>query len=141
MTTGSRMPLGSGGQGVPANARTKTCTTRCHHPSAHGASKEALWVVRSLAVSPRLVDQRMAAKAGGPCMPETITVSQCRPSTNIGGPPGGLKKPGLMRFNRAALLERTGHSPSTAMLSGFSKTLSSQMAKAVSPVSSSRPRA
>ena len=37
-----------------------------------------------------------------------------------------------MRFRRAALLERTGPSPSRAMLSGFSSTLSSQMARAVS---------
>ena len=40
-----------------------------------------------------------------------------------------------MRFRRAALLERTGHSPSKAMLSGFSSALSSQMARAlVGPV-------
>ena len=78
----------------------------------------------------------MDAKDGGPCRPETMTVSQCRPGTNTGGPPGGLKKPGLIRLSRAALLECTGHIPSKAMLSGFSKTLSSQMAiAALSPSS------
>ena len=35
------------------------------------------------------------------------------------------------------MLERTGHSPSKAMLSGFSNTLSSQIARALSPCSSS----
>ena len=43
-----------------------------------------------------------------------------------------------MRLRRAALLERTGHNPSRAMLSGFSSTLSSQMVRVSLPCSSSR---
>jgi hypothetical protein len=40
-------------------------------------------------------------------------------------PPGGLKKPGLIRFNRLALLETTELKPSNFRLSGYSSTLSS----------------
>jgi hypothetical protein len=62
-------------------------------------------------------------------MPTSISPIQCKPGTQMGRPVGGLKKPGLIRLRRFALLEITAQSPSAARLSGFSSTQLSHKAR------------
>src|SRR5438093_11312165 len=90
----------------------------------------------SEACSPLVVHHTILATVGGPLcslLPINSTLSHCIPGTKMGRPPGGLKKPGLMRLRRAALEERTAHNPSNLMLSDFSTTLSSHKARICSP--------
>ena len=81
-----------------------------------------------------LVHHCIAATVGAPARPSTRRPSQCRPGTQIGRPPGGLKKPGRIRLSRRALLERTAHKSLFLSVSGFSSTLPSQARRGVSPV-------
>jgi hypothetical protein len=63
-----------------------------------------------VALSPRVVHHCKLASRGTPLIPANISPIQWKPGTQMGRPVGGLKKPGLMRLRRFALLEITAAS-------------------------------
>jgi hypothetical protein len=99
--------------------RSQMWSTRRPHAWAQRFNKAASSVRRPLANLPRVVHHSIATTQGFHLRLVKSKVTQCIPGTNTGRPPGGLKYPGLMRFKRRALLERTAHKPSIAMLSDF----------------------
>jgi hypothetical protein len=80
--------------------------------------------------------QRRATTWGTALLPTSNRLSPSNPRTLTGGP-GRLKTPGRLRAIRRTRLDRTAPHPSRLTLSGFSKTLLSQMHSCVSPRCSS----
>ncbi|MFL5705292.1 MAG: recombinase family protein [Ktedonobacteraceae bacterium] len=122
-------------QGKPANPRSKMCSRRrpqvCwqYHSMVRATSRSVV------AQGPRVVHHCKLATTGTPLMPASISPIQWKPGTQMGRPFGGLKKPGLIRLRRLALLEITAHSPSAARLSAFSNTQLSHRARMGCPAS------
>ena len=91
-----------------------------------------------VALCPRVVHHGKLASKGTPLIPTSISPIQWKPGTQMGRPVGGLKKPGLIRLRRLALLEMTAQSPEAARLSGFSNTQLSHNARMGCPASCNR---
>jgi hypothetical protein len=125
-------------QAALANSRSHRWRTSRPHALTLRVRTCGSWVCWSLACAPRLVHYCIAATVGTRVRPRMSRPSQCRPGTQIGRPPGGLKKPGRIRLSRRAVLERTAQRSAFVILSGFSSRLPSHTSRTSSPGSRSR---
>src|SRR2546428_12369649 len=119
-------------QGPVPYPRSKTWRTFRPHRSAALLNKTSCCCLCCPLTPFSRLHQRMATTWGTPLLPTSNRLSHSNPRT-LTGRPGRLKTPGRLRASRRTRLERTEHNPSSLTLSGFSKTLLSQMHSGVSP--------
>src|SRR6266853_720692 len=112
------------------------CSRISPHCLTHFLNSASSCVLSRVASSPFVLHQLINATCIIPSIPVINAPVHCIPVTVTGFLGGKLKtSPFLERFSRLALLETTGHNPSSLLLCGFSMTLPSQIHTILFPCS------